>query len=108
MINVTIFKNSKTDILGFHVSGHAGYAASGEDIVCSAVSALTITTCNSIEALCEEDFHIDSNQKTGEIKLLFDEEPGHDANLILKVFEIGINGICDSYSDYICLTFKEV
>lgn len=108
MINVVILKNRQSDTIGFQVTGHAGYADAGEDIVCSAVSALTITACNSIETLCKEAFHIDSDQKTGEIKLLFDEKPGHDADLILKVFEIGITDICDSYSDYICLTFKEV
>lgn len=108
MIDVTIYKNSDLDSVGFYVSGHAGYANTGEDIVCSAVSALTITVCNSLEALCEEAFHMNSNQETGEIEYFFDETPGHDALLIMKVFEIGISDICNSYSDYICLTFKEV
>ncbi len=108
MIDVVIFKNSQLDIMGFQITGHAEYADPGDDIVCSAVSSLAITVCNSIETICREAFHIDSNQKNGNIKLYFDEKPGHDANLILRVFEIGISGICESYGDYICLTFKEV
>ena len=38
------------EIRGFDVSGHAEYAPYGEDIVCAAVSILTIATVNSLEA----------------------------------------------------------
>jgi hypothetical protein len=108
MINVTILKNCNSYIVGFCVNGHAGYADSGEDIVCSAVSALTISVINSIETLTDVAFHVDSNQKNGDIEFILEDEPEHDTELILKVFEIGISGIYESYNDYICLTFKEV
>ena len=39
---------------------------------------------------------------------MFDTVPGHDASLILGVFETGITDIGESYSDFICITFKEV
>ncbi len=108
MIQVTIYKNKNSDRIGFQISGHAGYADSGSDIVCSAVSALAITTVNSIEKFCTEDFHAESNQKNGDLELMFDTVPGHDASLILGVFETGITDIGESYSDFICITFKEV
>ena len=50
MITVKIFKRSD-DFEGFQVSGHAGYADSGYDIICAAVSVLTLNTANSIETL---------------------------------------------------------
>ena len=34
---------------GFEVSGHAGYAESGQDIVCAEVSALTQATLNGLK-----------------------------------------------------------
>lgn len=37
------------DIRCFRVEGHAGYAERGEDIVCAAVSALTIAAVNGLE-----------------------------------------------------------
>lgn len=109
MINVTIFKNSKLEYVGFELLGHAGYADSGMDIVCSAVSALTITVVNSIEELCEDDYSFDENQEEGFIRLIANSnELSHDMELILKVFVLGLSDIEKSYGDYICLTFKEV
>jgi uncharacterized protein YsxB (DUF464 family) len=70
MIKVTIYKNANSDTMGFYLSGHAGYADSGSDIVCSAVSALAITVVNSVESFCEEAFHVDSDQKNGDMKFL--------------------------------------
>ena len=37
------------------IKGHAGYAEEGYDIICAAVSALTVNTINSIEQFTEED-----------------------------------------------------
>ena len=36
MITVDLFKNEQGLITGYKVSGHAGFAAAGEDIVCGA------------------------------------------------------------------------
>ena len=45
MTTVT-FRRSGGRTLGFDVSGHSGYAAAGEDIVCAAVtSAVRLTEC---------------------------------------------------------------
>ncbi|MCD8242160.1 MAG: ribosomal-processing cysteine protease Prp [Lachnospiraceae bacterium] len=41
------------------MNGHADYAEEGEDIVCSAVSALVINAINSIEAFTEDAFTCD-------------------------------------------------
>ena len=43
MINVKIFRNNKNEITAFTVSGHAGYAPLGKDIICAAISAITYT-----------------------------------------------------------------
>lgn len=107
MINVIIYKKT-SNTFGFKISGHAEYADPGSDIVCSAVSALAITTFNSLEELCYDDFHFEANQKNGDMELWFNEEPSHNASVIMQVFEIGITNISESYSDFICITFKEV
>ncbi|MFR1298730.1 MAG: ribosomal-processing cysteine protease Prp [Blautia massiliensis (ex Durand et al. 2017)] len=38
----------------FISKGHAGYAEAGQDIVCAAVSALIITTVNSLEKFTDD------------------------------------------------------
>ena len=41
MITINIKRNEKNEIVKFSLEGHAGFAASGKDIVCAAVSAIT-------------------------------------------------------------------
>ena len=41
MITINIKKNDKNEIVKFSLEGHAGFAKSGNDIVCAAVSAIT-------------------------------------------------------------------
>ena len=48
MIQVQIVKTGN-HISGFQISGHAGYARHGQDIVCAAASFLAITVVNSLE-----------------------------------------------------------
>lgn len=43
MITARIFRNEHGNISGFEISGHAGYAEAGSDIICSAVSAIAYT-----------------------------------------------------------------
>jgi uncharacterized protein YsxB (DUF464 family) len=43
MTLVDLYRDGKSqEIVGFKVSGHAGFADAGEDIVCAAISTLTI------------------------------------------------------------------
>ena len=51
MIKADFYLNTDGSYRGFSVSGHAGYAKRGQDIVCASVSSLVINTVNAIEAL---------------------------------------------------------
>ena len=44
-----VFYKSDGYYYGFEEQGHSGYANEGEDIVCSAISALTMLIINAIE-----------------------------------------------------------
>ena len=52
MIKVNI-KAKDGNINSIKISGHAGYDVSGKDIVCAAVSSITITTINALIRLDE-------------------------------------------------------
>lgn len=49
MITVLFYRTSKGRLNGFSVTGHSGAGPHGEDIICAAVSALTITAINALE-----------------------------------------------------------
>lgn len=61
MIHVTIFVDSNQEYIGIDLLGHAGNeqnAADGQELVCAAVSALTLNMANSIEHFTEDPFKI--------------------------------------------------
>ena len=68
MIKVRIVKNNNI-IDSIHCNGHANYADYGKDIVCAAVSSITITACNSILAL-EDTINCKENSGLLEIRIL--------------------------------------
>ena len=107
MVEVTFFKHNDL-ITGFTFDGHAGYADAGYDIVCSAVSALVITAINSVEALTEDGFATEAKEEGGYVSFYFDDEPSKEASLLMDSLAIGIEGIFNSYEDYIHVDFREV
>ena len=110
MIKVKLFK--KDDLLiGFSILGHAEYSDNGDDIVCAAVSMLTINTINTFEEILEFDdfsYAID-NMGYGliDFELLknFDDEK---AQLLLKSFELGVNSLEKEYNEYIEISYEGV
>lgn len=65
MIQVIVTKSKSDRILHITVTGHANYEQPGKDIVCSAVSALTIGAVNSAEKLLAVDLEPEQDKKQG-------------------------------------------
>ena len=110
MTHVTIYRNEKKECIGFNVIGHAGYADSGEDIVCAALSVLVINTCNAIEKLTKTDFSLVTNESEGLIDFRLKDAPSKEAGLLLSAMILGIETMAEDedYEEYIQLLFEEV
>ena len=94
---------------GFEVDGHAGYAESGEDVVCAGISALVLNTMNSIEAFTEDGFSYEADPKTGHIKFQFETTISHDSELLMNSLVLGLQGVKEEYGkEYMKLILKEV
>lgn len=78
------------------VSGHAGYAPLGQDIVCAAISALTQTLIASIEELTGNKIKCDLRRGNAVIEY---EDLTEDAQLLVESFFIGAEGIAKAYPD---------
>ena len=106
MITVTIYKRSG-QYNGFTVSGHAGYGEEGSDIVCAAVSVLTLNTLNSIESFTEDAFS--GEQKDGFLSCQFPDELSEKSVLLMDSMVLGLTDIQHNYGKpYIRIVFKEV
>ncbi len=87
MIHANIIRNGKV-IEGFDITGHAGFAETGEDIVCAAVSVLAINTIN---------------KNGGLLQVALSDEGRNDpaVQLILSSLELGLKDVEQSYPKYI-------
>ena len=109
MIDITFYKDCQDAYRGFHFIGHAEYADAGEDVVCAGVSALAITSVNSLDMLTDAVFTVDSDAERGMMDLHIQSEPDHDTDLLMRSLYIGCQGISDSYgTDFVKIHFKEV
>ncbi len=106
MIEITFYTLDK-NITGVKVSGHAGYDDSGKDIVCSAVSALSITLVNSVDAFTEDRTQLSVDEESGLIDFLV-ISPGEKTSLLFKSYELGIRDIYKNYEQFIEIYYKEV
>lgn len=109
MTRATFYQNSDNQCVGFAVNGHAGYAQEGEDIVCAAISALTINTINSIEAFTEDKFRVDVDGESSSIRFNLEEGPSKECLLLLNSLILGLQRMEDEqYTDFIDIIFEEV
>ncbi len=109
MTTITVFDDISGQHQGFEFDGHAGMAEAGEDIVCAGLSALAITTVNSIESLVlsEGDYDELQSSKSGYIRLML-KRTNHDTQLLIDAMLLGIRDLVREYPKYIRLISKEV
>ncbi len=106
MIRITVYKESG-NYKGFTCEGHAGYAEEGYDIICAAVSALTVNAVNSIERFTGDSVSASSDE--GFLRCTLDGNVSGRTALLLDSMISGLQDIQQTYgNEYIRLTFKEV
>lgn len=104
MIDVVVFSDNSRYI-GLKVSGHAGYGEEGRDIVCAAVSILTLNMANSVERFTDDDFVVNSYDGCFDFTL---NTRGDKSGLLLDSCIFGLMDIGEEYSDFIKINLQEV
>ncbi len=112
MIQVQIERERKTNrITSFTISGHADAGPYGYDIVCAAVSALSIGAVNAVAALCNVQLPVQSGKKGGylrcEIPNDLAESVDHDVQLLIEGMVVALKDIEKEYSKHIAVTDNE-
>ncbi len=98
MITIRISRNEDHRINGFTVSGHALFASAGKDIICAAVSMITINTINAFEEfLPDEKAGVDIDRSKGYISFLLKDDPTGSSELLLRTFHLGVVSIEEQY-----------
>lgn len=115
MIEIKLYKDIGNRIVGYNISGHAGYGPRGEDIVCAAVSVLGQTALMSLVEVCGLDenkleYLIDDEKGLLDVKIetTKDSDISENIQTVLKTLELGIKSIIESYPAYVTLEYREV
>lgn len=114
-MNKVIIYRRKDLLKGFKVDGHALYDIQGQDIVCAALSILTINGINTIIEILKLEDYIDYEIGEEHIGLdvyidELDEKRLHDTQVVLKSFELGIISLIsdEDYSQNLKIDYMEV
>ncbi|MDD3223822.1 MAG: ribosomal-processing cysteine protease Prp [Clostridium sp.] len=108
MINV-IFVKKENRIVSFNIKGHAGYDVYGSDIVCSAVSALSLTFANGITEIVKAKAVVSDKDGFLSIDLKNEEtEKINQCQILLETMLLGMKSIEINYRKYINVKVEEV
>ena len=92
-------------LCGFTVAGHTGYASSGSDIVCAAVSTavhMTALALTEVLGLCA-----DIAQKDGKVSLRLPVSSLAPAQPYLQMLELELKEISRQYPEHVRITNRE-
>ena len=108
---VTFVKRSDGALIGYRASGHSGYAAAGEDIVCAGISALTQSTLNGLQNVLKAPVMFDTDERTASLEAELTPEATEDqverAQLLLETLLQGLQAIERSYPRNVRIFFEE-
>ena len=99
MTTVKLIKNGDATV-GFDVSGHSGYAESGSDIVCAAITS----SVSLVETILNDSFDagadVTVDPNTARITLMLNKSCDK-CHSVLKAFERHVRSISEEYPKYI-------
>lgn len=117
MTKVTFFLKDGS-VVGFEFGGHANYAHE-DGIVCASLSALSISTVNSLEKIAglkeNEEYFVEIYQDDDkdEVNLNFkyktdDDDKEYISQILLRSLLLSVKNIYKEHSDRVSLCVKEV
>ena len=105
MTTLTLFESEQT-LIGFCCEGHSGYAESGEDIVCAAISSLTQFCISYLEKFSIAH-SADISERDARIECRL-TEPNETFSKLLEVLCDSVRDLQQEYPKFIRLEIMEV
>lgn len=110
MTTIVIYRSRKGSYKGFCCMGHAEYAKPGRpDVLCAAISALTIGTVNSLEELAGETLTVTSDESTGFLKCEFESMLQEKSSFLVDSMIFSLENLSREYGrKYLQVKVEEV
>lgn len=106
MIEASLYTTAKGELVGFHLTGHSGYAEIGNDIVCAAVSSAAYMTANTITDVIKVPAEVEVAD--GDIMLRVFSKDAVACRDILQGFKLHMLQLEEQYSEYVIVKTTEV
>ena len=109
-MTTVIFYKTDGFYYGFEEQGHTGYAESGEDILCSALSSMTMLIINAIEVSYASSVDYTIDEETTDIKLIAksalpkyekDEKKQYAVSGLIQAYYYQLMDLIEDYYDYL-------
>ena len=109
MTKVVFFK-SNDSFWGFEEQGHTGFDASGNDILCSAISAMTMLVINAIEVAYASDVDYEIDEETTNVRVSScsalpeyesDERKRYAISGLIMAYYYQLIDLVEEYYDYL-------
>ena len=105
-----VFHKQGEDFVRIESVGHTGYADSGEDIVCAAISALLQGAALGVLEVVRAKAEYRVDEEKGSLTLALPSDLGeaerHDCGVILKTLYLSVKDLSEGYSEYIEVEVK--
>jgi uncharacterized protein YsxB (DUF464 family) len=100
------FKKDDGGFFAVSVTGHAGFAPFGEDIVCASVTSAVMLVCNGITDVLFEPAEV--KVLKNEISIELPRPAGEKAQMFLRALYLHFELMREQYQEYITITLSEV
>ena len=94
-------------LVGFSSQGHSSFDEEGRDIVCAAISAVTMMTANAAEGVLNYDKHVHANKKKNRIFILWDQG-GENWEVLLKALKLYLTELANQYPNNIQIKYLTI
>lgn len=106
MLDSVFYVTQDGILTGFNIKGHSGYADSGSDIVCAAVSSAAYMTANTVTEILHANAEVGADD--GNIYLRIFQKDALRCQDILQGFKLQMLQLEEQYSKYISVNYTEV
>ncbi|MBR4295463.1 MAG: ribosomal-processing cysteine protease Prp [Clostridia bacterium] len=112
-----VFYRSGGIFYGFEEQGHSGFGEEGNDILCAALSAMTMLIINSIEIAYASDVEYEIDEATTDIRVRCkaalpefedDERKRYAVSGIFCAYYYQLNDMLEEYYDFLDVSVKDV
>jgi uncharacterized protein YsxB (DUF464 family) len=101
LVEVRVRKDSRNRLSSFYAAGHAGWADSGQDVVCAAVSALLQAAWLGLEEVAKVE--VEGSRAKGRLELSWPEAAREDPAVaaIVATAQLAIERIATQYPSHV-------